>query len=206
MGVALRNAVLLRGNGMAGGRTAVATPKPPPGKHSRPAAAAQTRGDMPPVQVWARLGLIEMASPASTGTSRASLRRPATPDSQGTCTPPHSPRSPMEPTVLFSPGSDRSTEGADSHDGGDQSEEMALGTTMETSAEGNADDTYMLAMCAMMLMLMLQATGQWTALTGQEMNVKKLLAFAVQHTARGTREAQDVDLNGETLPREHEFK
>ena len=54
---------------------------------------------------------------------------------------------------------------------------------MEVSAEGYAHDTYMLAMCAMMLMQMLQATGQWTALTGQEINVKKSLAFAVQHTA-----------------------
>ena len=55
-------------------------------------------------------------------------------------------------------------------------------------------------------MLMLQATGQWTTLTRQEINVKKSLAFAVQHTARGTRKAQGVELNGETLPREHEFR
>ena len=50
--------------------------------------------------------------------------------------------------------------------GGVQSEEMAPGNTVEISAEGYADDTYtyMLAMCAMTLMLMLQATGQWTAL------------------------------------------
>ena len=52
-------------------------------------------------------------------------------------------------------------------------------------------------------MLMLQATGQWTIVTGQEIKVKKSLAFAMQHTAR---EAQDVELNGETLPQEHEFK
>ena len=85
------------------------------------AAAAQgpqSQGDAPPAQVWARLGLTVMASPASIETSRASLRRPATPDSQGTRTPPRSTRSPIEPRVLSSPGSDRSTEDADSHDGG----------------------------------------------------------------------------------------
>ena len=45
-----------------------------------------------------------------------------------------------------------------------------------------------------------------TALTRQATNVKTSLAFAVQHTARGTKEAQDVELNGEMLPREHEFR
>ena len=83
---------------------------------------------------------------------------------------------------------------------------MAPGTTVEISAEGYTDDTYMLAMCAMTLMLMLQATGQWTTLIGQEINAKKSLAFAMQHTARGTREAQDVELNGETLSKDHEFR
>ena len=38
------------------------------------------------------------------------------------------------------------------------------------------------------------------------MNVKKSLAFAVRHKARGMREAPDVELNSETLPREHEFR
>ena len=64
----------------------------------------------------------------------------------------------------------------------------------------------MLAICAMTLMPMLQATGQWTTLTGQGINVKKSPAFAVQHTARGTGKAQDVELNGETLPHDHEFR
>ena len=36
--------------------------------------------------------------------------------------------------------------------------------------------------------------------------MKKSPAFAVQHTACGTREAQDVELNGETLPRQHDFR
>ena len=110
--------------------------------------------------------------------------------------------------MLFSPGSDSSADEdeANSHGGGDESEEMAPGTAVEISAEGYADDIYMLAMCAITVMLMLQATGQWTTLTGQEINVKRSLAFAVQHTARGTKEAQDVELNGETLPKEHEFR
>ena len=123
--------------------------------------------------------------------------------------PPDSPRSPIEPRVLFSPGSDSSAgkDEASSHGGGDHSEEMAPpATTVEISAEGDADDTYMLAMCATTPMLMLQATGQWTTLTGQEINGKKSLAFAVQHTARGTQEARDVELNGETLPKEHELR
>ena len=98
--------------------------------------------------------------------------------------------------MLFSPGSVSSIgEGnAGNHDEGAQSEEMAPGTTVEISVEGYADDICMLALCAMTPMMMLLATGQWTTLMGQEINVKKSLAFAVQHKARGTKEAQDVEL------------
>ena len=49
---------------------------------------------------------------------------------------------------------------------------MAPGTTVEISAEGYADNTYMLALCAITLRMMLQATGQWITLTRQEINVK----------------------------------
>ena len=83
---------------------------------------------------------------------------------------------------------------------------MASGTMVEISAEGYADDTYMPALCAMTLMMMLQATGQWIMLTGQEINAKKSPTFAVQHKARGTKEAQSVELNGESLPHHHEFR
>ena len=51
-----------------------ADPPPRPKGH-------RARGDTPSAQVWARLGLTEMASPSSTETSQASLRRLATPDS-----------------------------------------------------------------------------------------------------------------------------
>ena len=191
MGMAVRDAVLLRRNRVAGGRAAAATPNPDQGSTNDPPPRPKSRrahGDTPAAQVWARPGLTEMASPASTETSRASLRRPATPNSQGIRTPPPPPpdslRSLIEPRVLFSPGIDSSADEdeASSHGGGDESEEMAPGTTVEISVEGYTDDTYMLAMCAMMLMLMLQATGHWTTLTRQEINVKKSLALAVQHT------------------------
>ena len=63
-------------------------------------------GNTPATQVLARLGPTEMASPASTETLRASLRRPMTTDRLGTRTPPKkSPQSPIEPMVLFAPGS-----------------------------------------------------------------------------------------------------
>ena len=68
------------------------------------------------------------------------------------------------------------------------------------------DDTYMLALCAMTEMMMLRATGQWTTLTRHEKNMKKSMAFGVQHKAWGTKEAPDVELNGETLPQQHEFR
>ena len=162
--------------------------------------------DTPAAQVWARPGMTEMASPASTETLRASLRRPPTPDSPDTQGSLDSPRSPIKPHVLFSMDRVGSAESSNAHSSGDQvpTEEMAPHTTVEISAEGYADDTYMLALCALALTMMLQATGQWTKLTGQEINVSKSLTFSVQHRARGTLEGLKVELNNETLPQQHE--
>ena len=211
MGMAVRDAVLLRKNGMAGGRAAAATPEPRPREHNRPPAAAQEpqgpRGHAGGTSVCPA-GRDGNGLPSEHG-DVASLHEAASDTGQpGNPHPPDSPRSPIQPRVLFSPGSDSSADEdeASSHGGGDQSEDMAPGTTVKISAEGYVDDTYMLAICAMTPMLMLRATGQWTTLTGQEINVKKSLAFAVEHTGPATREAQDVELNGETLPREHEFR
>ena len=67
--------------------------------------------------------------------------------------------------------------GAHSNEDQELTKEMALGTTVEISAEGYADDTYMLALCTLTLTLMLQATGAWTRLPGQEINVGKYPAF-----------------------------
>ena len=143
----------------------------------------------------------------STETSRASLQRPATPGSPDTQTSLNSPRSPIEPRVLFSPDrvSSAGEDDARSHDDEDLDETMAPGTRMEISAEGYADDMYMLPLCAMSLVMMLQATGRWITLMGEEINMGKSL-ISVQHTARETLEAQRVELNGGALPQQHEFR
>ena len=147
--------MLLRRNGMAGGQAAAATPEPRPREHSRPPAAAQEpqglgghaggigvgpagpNGNGLPSEHGDVASLLEAAS----NTGQPGHPHPPPPP------PPDSPRSPIEPRVLFSPGRDNSTDEdeASSHGGGDQSEEMAPGTTVEISAEGYTDDTYMLA-------------------------------------------------------------
>ena len=195
-------------NGMAGERAWTVATDPRPRKHIRPTAQAATQK-----------GGARHASDASVGPARSDknglssehgdiLDIPSTanyadsPDTQNFL---DSPQSPVKPRVLFSPYrvSSVGEDAARIHDDEDLDDSMAPGTTMEISEEGYADDTYMLALCAMMLMRMLQATGRWAKLTGQEINVGKSVTFTVQHTARATQEAQRVQLNGKALPQQH---
>ena len=147
----------------------------------------------PATVVWARLGLEEMPSQASTETSRASLRAPEEEE----------PLSPLRPWVLFDETDDSS---ATSEDTGQGDDDAAPGVEVRISAEGCADDTYMLAMCIMTLQLMLLATGQWVQLTGQEINVKKSMLFGVRGPRGTAAPPLRAELNGEALPVQHEFR
>ena len=163
---------------------------PPPPPRPRP----REPGELTPATVvWAWPGLEEMPSPASTETSRASL--PAPEDEE--------PLSPLQPRVLFEDTDDSS---ATSEDAGHGDDDAAPGVEVRISAEGYADDTYMLAMCIMTLQLMLLATGQWVQLTGQEINVKKSMLFGVRGLRGTTAPPLRAELNGEALPVQHEFR
>ena len=119
------------------------TRPPPPPRGPRP----RDPGELTPATlVWARPGLEEMPSPASKETSRASLRAPEDEE----------PLSPLRPRVLFDEMDDSS---ATSEDAGQGDDDAAPGVEVRISAEGYADDTFMLAMCIMTLQLMLLATG-----------------------------------------------
>ena len=176
MGVDMPDTVLLLGNGLEGGRQMAPAAEsrqrgerapPPP-----PAATETSRGALPPTVVWAWLWLEKMPSTTCTETSRASLRAPEDEE----------PLSPLRPRVLFDDADDSS---ATSEDTGHGDDDAPPGVEVRISAEGYADDTYMLAMCIMTLQLMLLATGQWVQLTGQEINVKKSMLFGVRGP-RGT--------------------
>ena len=104
MGVGMRRPMLLRGWPVGGQWHLPSNPdqggdiNPPPRPMPR-APGERTRA----AAVWARLGLEEMPSPASTETSRASLRSPArrVEDLDG-----EDQISPMRPRVLFEDQSD----------------------------------------------------------------------------------------------------
>ena len=161
---------------------------PPPPPRPRPRDPGEVT---PATLVWARLGLEEMPSPASTETSRASLRED------------EEPLSPLRPRVPFDEMDDSSATSEDARQGGD---DAAPGVEVRISAEGYTDDTYMLAMCIMTLHLMLLATGQWVQLTGQEINVKKSMLFGVRGPQGTNAPPLQAELNGEALPVQHEFR
>ena len=161
---------------------------PPPPPRPRP----RDLGELTPATVvWARLGLEEMPSPASTETSRASLRVPEDEE----------PLSPLRPRLLFDETDDSSATSEDARQGDD---EAAPGVEVCISAEGYTDGTYMLAMCIMTLQLMLLATGQWIQHTGQEINMKKSMLFGVRGPRGTNAPPLRAELNGEALPVQHD--
>ena len=108
----------------------------------------------PAAVVWARLGLEEMPSPASTETSRASLRSPAR---RAEDLDEEDQISPIRPRVLFE---DQSDEGQPTGmEPKEAEDECAPGVEVHISAEGYADDAYMLAICILSLAMMLAATS-----------------------------------------------
>ena len=155
----------------------------------------------PAAVVWARLCPEEMPSPASTETSRASLRSPArrVEDLGG-----EDQTSPMRPRVLFE---DQSDEGQPTMTEPEEAEdECAPGVEVHISAEGYADDTYMVAVSIVSLALMLAATSQWVRLTGQEINVKKSMVFGVGQVMGRSAQPLRAELDGEQLPVQREFR
>ena len=89
--MAVRDTMLSRGDGVAVGRAAAAAPEPRPRRHSRPATAAQRAhgpGEHAGGASVGPAGLDGNGPPREHGDVTGLLRRPVTPDSQGTCTPP----------------------------------------------------------------------------------------------------------------------
>ena len=155
----------------------------------------------PAAIVWARLGLEEMPLPASTETCKASLRSPArrVEDLEG-----EDHMSPMRPRVLFE---DQSDEGQPLETELEEAEdECAPGVEVRISAEGYADDTYMLALSIVSLTLMLAATSHWVRLTRQEIHVKKSMVFGVGRVTGSSAQPLQAELDGEQLPVQREFR
>ena len=152
-------------------------------------AAEQT----PMAVVWSRLGLEEMPSPTSTETSRPAK----TLDSGGGDDVSHEPSSPRRPRVLLD-------DSADDHLWDEEADlkidtEMAPGAHIELSG-GYANGAYLLALCRVSFTLMLMATRKCIRLIEQEINIKKLMIFEVQHKARGRTCDPKAELNGQRLP------
>ena len=85
-------------------------------------------------------------------------------------------------------------------------EDAALGVEITVSAEGYADDTYMLMVALLSLLSMLVATSKWLKLTSQEINAKKSLAFSATNSASGKPEAIEAALDGVLMPVQQEFR
>ena len=85
-------------------------------------------------------------------------------------------------------------------------EDAAPGSQATISAEGYADDTYMITAYLLSLLAMLAATSKWLTLTGQEVNASKSLAFAAAHSARGPPTALEATLDGVRIPTQQEFR
>ena len=161
----------------------------------------------PAEKVWGRLGLQAMPTPASTEHSRASLRSPFSQDDESEM-PSEEPNSPIVPRNLFGSGSeDRVSDGARASDeGSEDAEDVAPGAQAAISAEGYADDTYMLTMYLLSLLAMLAATSKWLKLTAQEVNATKSLAFTAAHLARKRPSMLEATLDGVRIPTQQEFR
>ena len=77
---------------------------------------------------------------------------------------------------------------------------------IDISAEGYADDTYMLTIHLLSLLAMLVATNKWLKVTGQQVNGKKSLAFLATSKARRKPEALEATLDGVQMPVQQEFR
>ena len=161
----------------------------------------------PAEKVWGRLGLLAMPTPASTEHSRASLRSPPLREDEFEVSS-QDPGSPILPRNLFSTDSlDGASDSTHmSEEGSVDEEDAAPGSRATISAEGYADNTYMLTAYLLSLLAMLAATSKWLTLTGQEVNASKSLAFGAAHSARGPPTAPEATLDGVRIPTQQEFR
>ena len=114
---------------------------------------------------------------------------------------------PMQPRNLFGTDSDDvASEGASSTDSERGSEDIAPGVGLNISAEGYADDTYMLTIHLVSLLAMLVATSKWLQLTGQEVNAKKSLAFSAASLVHRKPEELEATLDAVWMPVQQEFR
>ena len=117
------------------------------------------------------------------------------------------PHSPIQPRNLLGADSgDTASEDTSSTDSEHDSNDAAPGVEIDISAEGSADDTYMLTIRLLSLLAMLVATSKWLKLTGQEVNAKKSLAFSATNKARRKPEAPEATLDGVRMPVRQEFR
>ena len=138
----------------------------------------RAEGPTPVEKVWGRLGLQQMPSPASTEHSGMWVREAPSPWEGGSELDEDEPHLPIQPRNLFGAhNEDAASDDTGSTDSGQNSNDAAPGVEVEISAEGYADDTYMLAIHLLSLLTMLVATSNWLKLTGQEVNAKKSLPF-----------------------------
>ena len=77
---------------------------------------------------------------------------------------------------------------------------------IDISAEGYADDMYMLTIHILLLLAMLVATSKWLKLMGQEVNAKKLLAFSATSKVRRKPQPLEATLDGVQMPAHQEFR
>ena len=111
------------------------------------------------------------------------------------------PQSPMQPRNLFGADSeDTASEDTSSADSEHDSDGAAPGVEINISAEGTADNTYMLTIRLLSLLAMLVATSRWLQVTGHEVNAKKSLAFSAASKARRKPEALEATLDGVQMP------
>ena len=160
-------------------------------------ARSHAEGLTPAEKVWGRLGLQEMPTPASTEHFR--MGGPEVNEDE--------PHSPIQPRNLFgADDEDAASDDTGSTDSGQSRSDAAPGAEIQISAEGYADDTYMLAIHLLSLLAMLVATSKWLKLTGQEVNGKKSLAFSATNKVRRKPEPLEATLDGVQMPVQQEFR
>ena len=103
-------------------------------------------------------------------------------------------------------GEDSVSEGTSATEDEGVTEDAAPGVEITISAEGYADDTYMLTVTLLSLLAMLVATSKWLQLTGQEVNTKKSLAFSATSSAHKKPKALEATLDGVLMPLQQEFR